>query len=146
MGIIALANAVTDHVNAGSYTLSFTATRGYMHAYDLTEAAGLKVVVSPSAWASPLQTRGRHAQIDRDISIGVMQKTTDEDDYDAILGLCEELHARCFGQTIDGHTVINVDLAAALSDRLLLAIDELGVWMSALTLKCRTVEVVEMPS
>lgn len=142
MGIIALADAVADHINAGSYSLSFTATRGYMHAYDLTEADALKVVVSPSAWNSPIQTRSKIAQIDRDISIGVMRKTSDENDYDAILGLCEELHARCFGQVIGGHTVINVDLAAALSDRLLAAIDELGVWMSVLTLKCRTVEAV----
>lgn len=142
MGIIALADAVVAHVNGGSYSVAFTAERGYMHAYDLTEADDLKVVVSPSAWTAPLQTRGAHAQIDRDISIAVLRKTTDANVYDDLIGLCEEIHARCFGQAIGGHTVINVDLTAALSDRLLMAIDEHGVWLSILTLKCRAVEAV----
>lgn len=143
MGVIALAEAVAEHINDGTYSLAFTAERGYMHAYDLTQvSSAVKVVVSPSAWSSPMTTRGKHATIDRDISIGVLRKTTDEADYDDLLGLCEEIHARCFGAVIDGHTIINVDLAATLSDRLLAAIDELGVWCSVLTLRCRTVEEV----
>ena len=91
-----IAQAVTDELNAGSFSQSFTAERAYLPVFELKDMATLHVTVVPKG--RELETVARTIpQEDVQIDVAVQQKladvATESGQIDALLTLVEEIGA-----------------------------------------------------
>lgn len=87
-----LANAVVAKLNAGEFSLPFTAARAYVPVATLEELAMMRVTVVPkSLTISPLtRAKDTHSYA---VDVGVQQRvdTSATDDTDALASLVEEI-------------------------------------------------------
>jgi hypothetical protein len=90
--ILDIADAVVDDLNAGSFSLPFTATRAYVPRFDLPDMADLRVTVVPKGLAIATASRADH-QHDYRVDVGVQQKFEEGDaaELDPLMGLVEEI-------------------------------------------------------
>lgn len=92
--ITSIADAVTDRLNAGSFSQSFTAERHYQPQFDLAELETLKVSVVPRSLTVSGSSR-RQSQYDALVDIGVQKRLSADGDekaqVDALLDLVEEI-------------------------------------------------------
>jgi len=90
--ILDIADAVVADLNAGSFSLPFTASRAYIPRFDLPELAALRVTVVPKGLAIATASRADH-QHDYRINVGVQQKFEQEDaaELDPLMELVEEI-------------------------------------------------------
>ena len=101
--LIALADALVAHLNAGSYSLPFTALRSYQPVFDLAQAPGNPVVtVIPKALEVKGATRV-DSYFDCAIDIGIQQKVNADDSeiLDGLIRLVEEIIERLRFQVLD---------------------------------------------
>ncbi|MBX3356434.1 MAG: hypothetical protein KF724_12130 [Phycisphaeraceae bacterium] len=93
-----IADAVAARLNAGTFSMPFTAVRRYQPVYALDELATLRVSVVPRSLAIVGASR-QTSQVDAQIDIGVQKRlssspaspASDEAEIDALLGLVEEI-------------------------------------------------------
>ena len=87
-----IADAVTTELNAGTFSLSFTAERHYLARFELKQLGTLRVPVVPKATTIETAAR-RQAQHDVQIDVGVLQKlqAADNSEIDELVTLVEEL-------------------------------------------------------
>jgi len=90
-----LADAMVSEMNnapPGTFTLPFTAVRGYKPVFDLPDLLTLRVTVVPRSQASVYVSRS-HVRTDYIIEIGVQQKVDAdfEDDCDDLMALVEQI-------------------------------------------------------
>jgi len=96
--IVAIADAVVDRLNAGSYSMPVTAVRHHQPTFEFAELESLRVSVVPRSLTITGASR-RQSQYDALIDIGVQKRLApapgsagDEDaEIDALLDLVEEL-------------------------------------------------------
>jgi hypothetical protein len=96
--IVAIADAVVDRLNAGSFSIPVTAVRHHQPTFDLADLETLRVSVVPRSLTVTGASR-RQSQFDALIDIGVQKRLApapssagDEDaEIDALLDLVEEL-------------------------------------------------------
>lgn len=91
--ITMLADAVVASLNAGTFSLPFTAERGYLPSYNLEEVSGLQVTVVPKS-VSIVKASRESAYIDPVIDICVQQKVETGGDLsvtDGLVSLVEEI-------------------------------------------------------
>jgi len=98
-----IAQAVTDELNAGSFSQAFTAERKYVPIFELKDMAELHVTVVPKG--RELETAARTIpQEDVQIDIAVQQKladaATESEQIDALLTLVEEIGAHFARQSL----------------------------------------------
>jgi hypothetical protein len=89
--------AVVTHLNAGSYSQSFTAARAYTTRVDVADAGALQVLVVPRSRATVTATRDNAAE-DPAVDIGIIAKLANYTtaaaelaEIDALLLLVEEI-------------------------------------------------------
>lgn len=90
--IIAVADAVTTSLNAGTFSQEFTAERRYQPSFELSDMETLRVSVVPKSVSITNATR-QHSFFDCAVDIGV-QKKLDVDDpaqIDAMVDLVDEI-------------------------------------------------------
>lgn len=90
--IIDLADAIVTDLNAHSFSRSFTAERGYLPTYELTELTSLKVAVVPNQDEGKLDTR--HLSVHEytiDIGIQIKPKDITNDSLDPYSYLTQEI-------------------------------------------------------
>lgn len=87
-----IADAVVAELNAGSFSLSFTAERLYLPAFELADMQSLHVTVVPKSVATDAAARTQNQQ-DYAIDVAVQQKLTSTANapIDALVTLVEEL-------------------------------------------------------
>jgi len=88
--LIAIADAVVESLNAGSFSHAFTAARHYQPVFDLPEMATLHVSVVPKAIDVLASSRNQN-QHDYAIDIGIQQKVADDTEADGLMALAEEI-------------------------------------------------------
>ncbi|MEZ6233413.1 MAG: hypothetical protein R3B68_04415 [Phycisphaerales bacterium] len=91
--LVAIADAVTASLNAGSFGTLFTAERLYQPAFDLADLADLKVTVVPRSVAIATASRDG-CYFDCTVDIGLQKKlasSATEAEIDDLLGLAEEI-------------------------------------------------------
>jgi len=93
--IVTIADAVTDRLNAGSFSQPFTAERLYQPTFDLADLATLRVSVVPRSLTITGASR-RMSQYEAQIDIGIQRRLTadpadDESEIDDLMGLVEEI-------------------------------------------------------
>jgi hypothetical protein len=96
--IVAIADAVVDRLNAGSFSMAVTAVRHHQPTFDLADLETLRVSVVPRS-LTVIGASRRQSQYDALIDIGVQKRLApapgsagDEDaEIDALLDLVEEL-------------------------------------------------------
>jgi len=101
--LIALADAIVAHLNAGTYSLPFTAQRSYQPIFDLAQAPETPVVtVIPKALEVKGATR-LDSYFDCAIDIGIQQKVDADDSgiLDGLMRLVEEIAERLRFQVLD---------------------------------------------
>jgi len=86
--ISALADAVAEHINAGSYTQSVSAVRTYQPAFTLEELGELRVSVVPRTTTVTAASR-ESSTYEHVLDVGVQKKLPAEDDQAAIDDLLE---------------------------------------------------------
>jgi len=102
--IAAIAGAVTDHVNAGSYSRPVAAERTYQPAFTLEQLGELRVSVVPRTTSVTPTSRGS-AIFEHVIDVGVQQKLPSEAEtaaIDELLGLVWEIGDRLRAQRLPG--------------------------------------------
>lgn len=88
--IVQLADAVTASLNAGTFSLEFTAQRLHQPSFDLADLATLRVSVVPRSQMITNAAR-LSSYFDCAIDIGVQKKIADDAEVDALLDLVEEI-------------------------------------------------------
>ena len=90
--IVGVAQAVTDELNAGSFSLPFTAERKYLPIYTLQDMKGLHVTVVPRGVAVSSLGRARN-QYDYQVDVAVQKKLAEEEagEIDPLMSLVEEI-------------------------------------------------------
>ncbi len=92
--ITSIADAVTDRLNAGSFSQAFTAERHYQPQFDLADLETLRVSVVPRSLSISGSSR-RQSQYDALIDIGIQKRLIADGDekaqVDALLDLVEEI-------------------------------------------------------
>lgn len=138
---IAIAKAVTEELNGGSYTQSFTAARSYKRKIDLEELSSLRVTVIPESEEIDKQTRATTLD---DFRVAVVvqkkiavdsegQKQTQE--VDTLLDFTEELkNTFRFGDQMASATWMRTDHDPLYDQDKL---DEFNVFESVFTLNYR---------
>ena len=87
-----IAEAVVAELNAGSFSLPFTAARHYRPVFELEEMQTLHVTVVPKGTAIQPNSRNSN-QHDIDIDVAIQQKleTADNTDIDPLMTLVDEI-------------------------------------------------------
>jgi len=89
---IDIPQAVTAELNAGSFSLPFSAVRAYVPEASLEEMAGVHVTVVPSGMVkTPLNRSSLVAEVQVDIGVQKKLSTVDNAESDALLALVEEI-------------------------------------------------------
>lgn len=104
--MIELADAVAASLNAGAFSLPFTAERAYLPDYDLSQVQDLRVTVVPKSLGVAKASR-ESAYFDPAIDIGVQQKIEGDEDAakamtDGLVALVEEIVDHLRGKRLDG--------------------------------------------
>jgi hypothetical protein len=100
--IIDLADAVTAKLNAGGFTIPFTAVRSYQPLFELTDMQDLHVTVVPAAIPDMGHASRFNRQRDYRIDVAVQQKfeTGDAVELDPLMALVEEIVNAFDGQPL----------------------------------------------
>lgn len=88
--LIAIADAVTASLNAGSFGQPFTAERLYQPAFELADLADLKVSVVPKGVTIATASRDG-SYFDCAVDIGIQKKIADDAEIDGLVDLAEEI-------------------------------------------------------
>ena len=88
--LIAIADAVVESLNAGSFGHALSAERHYQPVFDLPEMADLHVSVVPKGVEVLASSRNQN-QHDYAIDIGIQQKVAGDTEADALMTLAEEI-------------------------------------------------------
>ena len=94
--ITAIADAVASRLNAGTFSMPFTAARSFQPSFGLAELESLRVSVVPRASAITSASR-KQSQYDCSIDIGIQQRlqpsepSHEQGQIDALLDLVEEI-------------------------------------------------------
>ncbi len=85
-----IADAVTESLNSGSFSETFTAERLHQPSFELTELQTLRVSVVPKSVEIRNASR-QHSFFDCAIDVGLQQKVDDDARVDELLVLAEEI-------------------------------------------------------
>ncbi len=98
-----IADAVTESLNTGSFSETFTAERLHQPSFDLPELDTLHVSVVPKSLTITNATR-HHSYFDCAIDVGIQQRVNGDGEVDALLDLAQEIadHLRMQGLAIPG--------------------------------------------
>ncbi len=88
--LIAIADAVTASLNAGSFGQPFTAERLYQPAFELADLADLRVSVVPKGVTIATASRDG-SYFDCAVDVGIQKKITDDAEIDGLVDLAEEI-------------------------------------------------------
>lgn len=88
--IIAIADAVVAHLNAGTFGQSISAQRVYQPAFTLEELKDLRVSVVPRSTAITTASRDS-STFECAVDVGIQKKIGEEGEIDGLLDLVEEL-------------------------------------------------------
>jgi len=88
--LIAIADAVTASLNAGSFGTPFTAERLYQPAFELADLADLKVSVVPKGVTIATASRDG-SYFDCAVDIGIQKKIADDAEIDGLVDLAGEI-------------------------------------------------------
>lgn len=90
--IVTLADAIVQELNSTSFTMAFTATRGYLPRRELEEMDTLRVTVVPRAATRGLHTRAEHL-LELTVDIAIQKKLAAESnaEIDGLVDLVEEV-------------------------------------------------------
>ncbi|MFG0243629.1 MAG: hypothetical protein ACF8R9_12655 [Phycisphaerales bacterium JB054] len=99
--LIAIADAVTASLNAGSFGQPFTAERLYQPAFELADLADLKVSVVPKGVAIATASRDG-SYFDCAVDVGIQKKIADDAEIDGLVDLAEEIADHLRMKRLDG--------------------------------------------
>jgi hypothetical protein len=99
--LIAIADAVTASLNAGSFGLTFTAERLYQPAFELADLADLKVSVVPKGVTIATASRDG-SYFDCAVDIGIQKKIADGTEIDGLVDLAEDIADHLRMKRLDG--------------------------------------------
>lgn len=101
--LIAIADAVVEALNDGSFGQELSAERHYQPVFDLPEMADLHVSVVPKGVEVLASSRNQN-QHDYAIDVGVQQKVASDAEADALMTLAEKIadHFRLGRVQVDG--------------------------------------------
>lgn len=88
--IIAIADAVAAHLNAGTFSQPISAQRIYQPAFTLEELKDLRVSVVPRSTGITTATRDS-STFECAVDVGVQKKIGEEGEIDGLLDLVEEI-------------------------------------------------------
>ncbi|QKK08472.1 MAG: hypothetical protein HND58_09985 [Planctomycetota bacterium] len=88
--LIAIADAVTASLNAGSFGQPFNAERLYQPAFELADLADLKVSVVPKGVTIATASRDG-SYFDCAVDVGIQKKIADDAEIDGLVDLAEEI-------------------------------------------------------
>lgn len=88
--IIAIADAVVAHLNAGTFSQPVSAQRVYQPAFTLEELKDLRVSVVPRATGITTASRDS-STFECAVDVGIQKKIGEENEIDGLLDLVEEL-------------------------------------------------------
>lgn len=88
--IIAIADAVAAHLNAGTFSQPISAQRVYQPAFTLEELKDLRVSVVPRSTGITTATRDS-STFECAVDVGVQKKIGEESELDGLLDLMEEV-------------------------------------------------------
>lgn len=88
--LVAIADAVTASLNAGSFGTPFTAERLYQPAFELADLADLKVSVVPKGVTIATASRDG-SYFDCAVDVGIQKKVADDAEIDGLVDLAEEI-------------------------------------------------------
>jgi len=88
--IIAIADAVVSHLNAGSFSQPVSAQRMYQPAFTLEDLKDLRVSVVPRSTGITTASRDS-STFECAVDVGIQKKIGDESEIDGLLDLVEEL-------------------------------------------------------
>ncbi len=88
--IIAIADAVVSHLNAGTFSQPVSAQRMYQPAFTLEELKDLRVSVVPRSTGITTASRDS-STFECAVEVGIQKKIGDESEIDGLLDLVEEL-------------------------------------------------------
>lgn len=98
--IVAIADAVTASLNAGGFSLPFTAVRAYQPEFTPDDTATLRVSVVPEGLEATRQTRARFEE-DHKVWVLFQHRTQMSDaELDALMALVEEVSDRLRGSPL----------------------------------------------
>ena len=106
--IINLADAIATELNGHTFSLAFTAERGYLPTFELPELDELKVTVVPKEDDGKLDTRASSSH-DYAVDIGIQKKPPDidNDQLDPLMLLTQEVaDFFLFGKQPGGATLV----------------------------------------
>lgn len=137
--IIDIVDEVVEELNAGAFSLPFTATRGYLPRFELGDLETLRVTVVPKGLEIVRASRDAR-QHDYQLDVAVQKKlgATDAAEIDPLMDLVEEVADYFDGRALDTDpvarclTVENVPIYAPEH------MHEHRVFTSVLTLSFRT--------
>jgi len=99
--LIAIADAVTASLNAGSFGQPFTAERLYQPAFELADLADLKVSVVPKGVTIATASRDG-SYFDCAVDVGIQKKVADDAEIDGLVDLAEEIADHLRMKRLDG--------------------------------------------
>lgn len=88
--IIAIADAVVAHLNAGTFSQPVSAQRVYQPAFTLEELKDLRVSVVPRSTGITTASRDS-STFECSVDVGIQKKIGEESEIDGLLDLVEEL-------------------------------------------------------
>ena len=104
--IIAIAEALKDHLNAGSFSQVFNATRQYAPAFTLEDLAALRVTVVPKSLEPTAVARDRSHLVCQ-VDVGVQKKIDPsrvQQEVDALMAVVEEIALWICGRVLPSFT------------------------------------------
>lgn len=99
--LVAIADAVTASLNAGSFGTPFTAERLYQPAFDLADLADLKVSIVPKGVTIATASRDG-SYFDCAVDVGIQKKVADDAEIDGLVDLAEEIADHLRMKRLDG--------------------------------------------
>lgn len=99
--LIAIADAVTASLNAGSFGQPFTAERLYQPAFELADLADLKVSVVPKGVTVATASRDG-SYFDCAVDVGIQKKVADDAEIDGLVDVAEEIADHLRMKRLDG--------------------------------------------
>lgn len=99
--LVAIADAVTASLNAGSFGTPFTAERLYQPAFELADLADLKVSVVPKGVTIATASRDG-SYFDCAVDVGIQKKVADDAEIDGLVDLAEEIADHLRMKRLDG--------------------------------------------
>ncbi len=108
---VALADAVTEHLNGEDYLDSFFAKRVYTPEYDADET-GVQIRVVPRDMTGELNQRGERMRREYPVQIGIMKKYQNQSECDSLMETAERIMEDVKGLTIENDDVPRARVAA----------------------------------